>query len=154
MDIAETGAGIRTRGAADNAQRQLEWDIARAALDEIAPEIVTQCTTRKLKKTRLAGLLRHTAWTFSICAPHQPGEIATCMHLAFAADNTWTLLGCHDGICVTPVDKEAPLHPGLREGFVYDKHRHEADVVFRFSRDQLRELLLQEIAERASKSER
>ncbi len=69
-------------------------------------------------------------------------------------EKTWTLLGCHDGICVTPVDKKAPSHPGLRQGFVYDKRRHEADVVFRFSRDQLRDLILQEIAEQTPESAR
>ena len=145
MDIAEKAAEIRSREAAEDAERQLEWDITRVALDELGPEIVEQCKKRKLKKTRLSGLLRHKAWTFSVCTPHQPGEMATCMHVAFHPDNTWTLLGCHDGICTTPVDKKAPFHPGLRQGFVYDKHRHEADVVFRFSRDQLRELIFREM---------
>ncbi len=145
MDFAEKAAEIRSREAAEDAERQLEWDITRVALDELGPEIVEQCKKRKLKKTRLGGLLRHKAWTFSVCTPHQPGETATCMHVAFHPDNTWTLLGCHDGICTTPVDKKAPFHPGLRQGFVYDKHRHEADVVFRFSRDQLRELIFREM---------
>lgn len=145
MDIAARAAEVRAREAAEDAQRQLQWEITREALDEIAPEIVTQCTARRLKRTRLAGLLRHKAWTFSVSAPHRRGEVATCMHLAFRPDNTWTLLGCHDGICVIPVDKKAPFHPGLREGFVYDKHRHEADVVCKFSRDELRELIFREM---------
>lgn len=145
MDIAEKAAEIRSREAAEDAERQLEWDITRVALDELGPEIVEQCKKRKLKKTRLSGVLRHNAWTFSVCTPHQPGEMATCMHVAFHPDNTWTLLGCHDGICTTPVDKKAPFHPGLRQGFIYDKHRHEADVVVRFSRDQLRELIFREM---------
>jgi len=145
MDIAEKAAAIRARGAAEDAERQREWDVTRDALDELGPEIVAACKTRKRKKTRLAGLLRHKAWTFSVCTPHQPGEMATCMRVAFHPDNTWTLLGCNDGICVTPVDKRAPFHPGLRQGFVYDKHHHEADVVFGFSRDQLRELIFREM---------
>ena len=145
MDIAAKAAEIRSREAAEEAERRLEWDITRGALDQLAAEVVAECKTRRRKKTRLAGLLRRKAWTFSVCTPHQPGEMATCMHVAFHPDNTWTLLGCHDGICVTPVDKKAPFHPGLRQGFVYDKHRHEADVVFRFSGDQLRELIFREM---------
>ena len=60
--MAETAAEIRASEAAEDAQPQLEWDITGQALDEIAPEIVVQCTTRQLKKTRLAGLLPHKAW--------------------------------------------------------------------------------------------
>ncbi|MCE5288874.1 MAG: hypothetical protein LLG14_06480 [Nocardiaceae bacterium] len=145
MDIAEKAAEIRSREAAEDAQRQLEWDITRCALDDIAAEVVAECTARKLKKTRLKGLLRHKAWTFSIRTPRQPGQANTCMHLAFYPDNTWTLLGCDGDNYVTPVDKWAPFHPGLRQGFVYDKHRHEADVVFRYSPDQLRELIFSEM---------
>lgn len=145
MDIAERAAEIRAREAAEDAERQREWDVTRQALDSLAPEVVDECRKRKLPTSRLKGLLRHKAWTFSICSSHQPSEIATCMHLAFHPDSTWTLLGCHDGVCLTPVDKKAPFHPGLRQGFIYDKHRHEADVVYKFSRKQLRDLIFREM---------
>ena len=66
----------RPRGRRD-AERQREWEATRKVLDELAPEIVEQCKKRKLTKTRLAGLLPHKAWTFSVSSPHRAGEVVT-----------------------------------------------------------------------------
>lgn len=136
---------IGQREAADEAERQREWNATRAALDSLAPEIIAECRRHRRKRIRLDGTLLKRAWTFEICTEHIPGHGITCMHLAFHANGQWTLLGCHHGHCNYPVDKSAPLHPGLRQGFVFDAHRHEADVVFKFSRAQLREAILDQI---------
>lgn len=136
---------IDQREAAAEAERQSEWDATRAALDSLAPEIVAECRRHRRKRIRLDGPLLRYAWTFELCTEHVPGYGVTCMHLAFHANGNWTLLGCHHGRCTRTVAKAAPLHPGLRQGFVFDAHRHEADVVFKFSRQQIREAILDQI---------
>jgi len=138
MGPAEKAARIRAREVADEAERARHWAATRAEIDALAPEIAQRCKQRHLKKTRLDGLLARKAWTFEVWADGRPGEGATCMHLGFYPNGKWTLLGCHDGHCTEPVDKMAPFHPGLRQGFVFDTSRHEADVVFRYSGEQIR----------------
>ena len=73
---------------------------------------------------------------------------STCMHIGFFPDGHWVLIGSHrqDGRHYTQiVDKSAPFHPGLRQGFVFDSKRHEADVVIKFSAEQLRQTILGQI---------
>ncbi|AQT80596.1 hypothetical protein B1R94_16990 [Mycolicibacterium litorale] len=144
---------IGQREVAAEAERQRQWDATRAALDSLGPEIVAECRRHRRKRIRLDGALFRRAWAFRLCTEHIPGHGITCMHLAFHTDGSWTLLGAHNahhngshnGHCARPVAKTAPLHPGLRQGFVFDAHRHEADVVFKYSRRHIREALLGQI---------
>ncbi|WP_156432856.1 hypothetical protein [Mycobacterium sp. M26] len=142
MDMAEKAEQIRIHEALEDAERDRGWTRTREALDELAPEVVAECARRHVKKTRLGRLRAASGWVFTLCADHRPGEPHICMHVAFHPNATWTLLGCHDGVCITPVDTNGPFHPGLRQGFVYDKYRHEADVVVSFTRDELRQRIL------------
>ena len=95
----------------------------------------------------VGALKLHKAWVFTVAADSEPGETTVCMHLAFHRDATWTLLGYHDGVCTTPVDQNATFHPGLRQGFVYDRYRHGAEVVVTLPREELRRRILDQIAD-------
>jgi hypothetical protein len=148
MGVAEQAEDIRTREAEDEAERNHLWATTCAALDELAPEIATRCKRAHMRKTRLAGISGRHAWTFQVRTETCRGEASTCMHLGFFPDGRWVLIGSHhqDRLHYTQiVDKWAPFHPGLRQGFVFDSKRHEADVVFKFSGEQLREMILGQI---------
>ena len=70
------------------------------------------------------------------------------MHLGFFPDGGWVLLGATSPARCSYtqiVDKTAPFHPGLRQGFVFDSKRNGADVVFIYTREQLREAILGQI---------
>lgn len=146
--MAEKAAQIRIREAAEDAERERGWIRTRKALDELAPEVVAECTLRRVKKRRLGRLTAGRGWVFTLCAAHQPGEADTCMHVAFRPDGTWTLLGGRVGTRTVPVDNNAPFHPGQRQGFVYDGYRREADVLVTLSRDELRDHILGQLAPR------
>ena len=148
MGVARQAKDIRTREAEDEAERDRMWAATRAALDELAPEIVTRCKAVCMRKTRLSGISRRHAWTFQVCTERCRGAASTCMHLGLFPDGQWVLIGSHhrDRPHYTQiVDKSAPFHPGLRQGFVFDSKRHEADVVFEYSGEQLRETILGQI---------
>jgi hypothetical protein len=59
------------------------------------------------------------------------------MHLGFLPNHEWVLLGYHRGDYRLVVDKCGPLHPGLRQGFIYDRKRHEADVILTLTGEQI-----------------
>lgn len=112
----------------------------------MALEVVAECTKHRLRTARLGIGKLHRAWVFAVAADGKEDESTVCMHLAFHRDATWTLLGYHAGVCTTPVDKSAPFHPGLRQGFVYDRYRHGAEVVVTLPRAELRKRILDQIA--------
>ncbi len=136
---------IRARTAAEDAERQRQWDVCRDSLDVLGPEVAAECRRRRRRRVRLEGLLAKKGWVFQICTEQFPGAAITCMHVAFHRNGTWTLLGCRNGRCTRPVDKAAPLHPGLRQGFVFDAKRREADVVYMLSRQQMRDIIFEQI---------
>lgn len=138
---------IRADIAAEDAELQRQWDACRESLDSLGPEVAAECRRRRRGRVRLEGLLAKPGWVFEISTEQHPGAAVTCMHVAFHQDGAWTLLGYHNGRCARPVDKTAPLHPGLRQGFVFDAKRHEAEVVFMLSRQQLRDTIFEQIRE-------
>ena len=145
VGIAAVANQIRAWEVADAAERERRWAATRDALDVLAPEIVECCKQLGRKATKLDGVFKRKAWIFEVRADGEPGRGSTCMHLAFLRNGRWELLGHHHGQCKRVVDKAAPFHPGLRQGFVYDTKRHEADVVFKYTGEQIRDSILRQL---------
>jgi len=75
------------------------------------------------------------------------------MHIGFISSQEWVLLGYHDGDYRMVVDKLGRLHPGLRQGFIYDRKRREADVILTMSREQIRDTIMVQIDSLATLAE-
>lgn len=114
------------------------WNATKKAIDAMAPNVVGRCMELQLTPVRLRGMgLRH-AWTFDIMtAGSGPWDALAHMHVGFLPDREWVLLGYHRGDYRLVVDKSGPLHPGLRQGFIYDRKRHEADVILSLTGEQI-----------------
>lgn len=120
-------------------ERNRRWAETCAGVDEIAEQVVRQCVEIDLPMTKLCGFKTPRAWTFDIMTPtsEHPWDVQAHMHLGFFADGDWALLGHHRGDYRLIVDKAGPLHPGLRQEFIYDRRRRQADVILTLSRGQI-----------------
>lgn len=127
-------------------ERARRWADTREVIDGLAPEVVLRCWQARLTATRLRGLTPRYAWTFDLTTPGDgPWDSLAHMHIGFLSGHDWVLLGHHDGDYRLVVDKLGPVHPGLRQGFVYDRRRHEADVILTMSKDQMWDAILNQI---------
>lgn len=129
----------RPQRVLDAHERNRRWAATCAAIDEVVADVVRQCFDIDLPMTKLRGFKTPQAWTFDIMAPtsEHPWDVQAHMHLGFFADGDWALLGHHRGDYRLIVDKTGPLHPGLRQEFIYDRRRRQADVILTLSRDQI-----------------
>jgi hypothetical protein len=118
------------------------WAETCAALDELAPRVIARSKEIELPTTRLRGYRWRSAWTFDLMTKGSgPLDALAHMHLGFLPDGTWVLLGYHRGDYRLVVDKCGPLKPGLRQEFIYDRKRREADVIVTLTADQIWELI-------------
>lgn len=129
----------RVSSIGDDSERIRRWAATRNAIDDIAPEVVRRCVDIDLPATRLRGFNAPQAWTFDVITPstEHPWDVQTHMHLGFLADGDWLLLGHGRGDYRQIVDKNGPLHPGLRQEFIYDRRRRQADVILTLTRERI-----------------
>lgn len=114
------------------------WAAKCEAIDGIAARVVERCMDIGLPMTRLQGFGFRHAWTFDIMTHGSgPWDAQAHMHLGFLPDGGWVLLGYHHGDYRLVVDKTGPLHPGLRQEFIYDRKRREADVILTLSAEEI-----------------
>jgi len=127
-------------------ERARRWAATREVIDDLAPGVVLRCWQYQLNQTRLRGLSPRYAWTFDVTAPGDgPWDSLAHMHIGFMSGQEWVLLGYHDGDYRLVVDKFGSLHPGLRQGFIYDKKRHQADVILTMSSDKIWDAIMGQI---------
>lgn len=137
-----------------NHERARHWAATRASLDDLTAEVVLRCWQYQLSQTRLRGLTPRYAWMFDITAPGDgPWDSLAHMHIGFISSQEWVLLGYHAGDYRMVVDKLGRLHPGLRQGFIYDGKRREADVILNLSTEQIRNSIMSQIDSLATLAE-
>lgn len=133
----------RATGVDDHARL---WANACEILDDLAPAVVLRCWQMQVASTRLRGLTPRYAWTLDITAPGEGAwDSLAHMHIGFISSSDWVLLGYEGGDYRLVVDKLGTVRPGLRQGFIYDRKRHEADVILTMSKDQMWEAILSQI---------
>jgi hypothetical protein len=132
----------RVENVSEAISRLRDWNATKLSIDGIAADVVKRCKELQLTPVRLRGFPMRHAWTFDIMtAGAGPWDALAHMHLGFLPNGEWVLLGYHHGDYRLVVDKCGPLHPGLRQGFIYDRKRHEADVILTLSGEQLAEAI-------------
>lgn len=130
------------------------WAATRKALDGLAAEVVLRCWQYQLSQTRLRGFTPRYAWTFDITAPGEgPWDSLAHMHIGFVSSHEWVLLGYRSGDYRMVVDKHGRLHPGLRQGFIYDGKRRQADVIVTMTTEQIRDSIMIQIDSLATLAE-
>jgi hypothetical protein len=131
---------------AEAERRVQDWNATKLAIDDLASDVVKRCMELHLAPTRLRGFPIRHAWTFDIMAAgRDPWDALAHMHLGFLPSGEWVLLGYHRGDYRLVVDKSGPLHPGLRQSFIYDHKRHQADVILNMSGEQIAEAIFSQI---------
>lgn len=145
-DMAVNEDRIHKEGRVENPteahERNRRWIATKKAIDALAGDVVDRCVELRLTPVRLRGLAIRHAWTFDLMtAGAGPWDALAHMHLGFLPDGDWVLLGYHRGDYRLVVDKSGPLHPGLRQGFIYDRKRHEADVILTLTGEQIWEAI-------------
>ena len=138
-------------GISDLARR---WAGTRQSLDELAAEVVLRCWQYQLSQTRLRGLSPRYAWTFGVAAPGDGAwDSVAHRHSGFISSHEWLLLGYRAGDYRMVVDKHGRLHPGLRQGFIYDGKRRQADVILTLTTEQIRDSIMIQIDSLATLAE-
>ncbi len=134
---------LRAVGTVDHAQL---WANVCEMIDGLAPSVVLRCWQMQVAMTRLRGLTPRYAWTLDITAPGEGAwDSLAHMHIGFISSDEWVLLGYCDGDYRLVVDKSGTVRPGLRQGFIYDRKRREADVILTMSKDQMWDAILSQI---------
>ena len=91
---------------------------------------------------------------FNITAPGGgPWDSVAHMHIGFISSHEWVLLGYRGGDYRMVVDKLGRLHPGLRQGFIYDRKRRQADVILTLSAEQICDSIMIQIDSLATLAE-
>jgi hypothetical protein len=131
---------------AETERRAQDWTTTKLVITDLVSDVVRHCMELHLSTTRLRGFPIRHAWTFDIMtAGRDPWDASAHMHLGFLPSGEWVLLGYHRGDYRLVVDKSGPLHPGVRQSFIYDHKRRQADVILNMSGKQIAEAIFSQI---------
>jgi hypothetical protein len=131
---------------AEAERREQDWNTTKLAIDDLVSDVVKNCMELHLPPIRLRGFPIRHAWTFDIMtAGRGSWDASAHMHLGFLPSNEWVLLGYRRGDYRLVVDKSGPLHPGLRQSFIYDHRRRQADVILNKSGEQIADAIFSQI---------
>lgn len=127
--------------------RRCGWEETRSHIEDLVPELVDMLSFGSLSRSRVSTrtLFSPRVWKLYV---RWSGADAydPAMRLAIRRNGDWALIGENTKGHPALVDPYSRFMPGVGQGYVLDEYRCVSNVVFGFTRNRIRRILLSQVS--------